>query len=154
MRKRSKYRPRAVLTNPVAYVVESMTPVTQHDNYLLDLKIKNHGAMTALTQGQATIPDMDTLIAMSNIVDALWTLGFGKEFKDVVVAGQAALISVGQRGAPTCRFILRANEMAALNNLMDLHDAQMEVVTVKDIERAIDVVNKTVAAGRVQRIKP
>lgn len=154
MRKRSKYKPRAVLVNPVAYVVESVKPVSQHENYLLDLKIKNHGAMAALTRGQATRADMDLLIAMSNMIEALWTLGFGKDYEAVMIEGQAALIAVGRRGATTGRFILRAEEMAALNLLMELHDAQMEVVTVGDIERGITVIRKRERAGQVQRIKP
>lgn len=152
MRKRSKYRPRAVLVNPVAYVVESIKPVTQHDSYLVDLKIKNHGAMAALTQGQANRADMDTLIAMSNMIEALWTLGFGKEYEAVMCEGQAALIEVGRRGLATNKFILRAAEMTALNTFMDLHDAQMEVVTVGDIERGIDIIRKRERTGRVHRI--
>lgn len=152
MRKRSKYRPRAVLANPVAYVVESVTPVTQHDSYLVDLKIKNHGAMAALARGQATRAEIDMLIAMSNMIEALWTLGFGKEYEAVMCAGQAALIEVGRRGLATNKFILRASEMNALNDLMELHDAQMEVVTVGDIERGIAIIRKRERIGQVHRI--
>lgn len=152
MRKRSKYKPRAVLANPVAWVLEGLTPVTQHDSYLLDLKIKNHGAMAALTRGQATRADMDTLIAMSNMIEALWTLGFGKDYEAEMCAGQAALIAVGRRGMDTNKFILRADEMAALNTMMELHDAQMDVVTIGDIERAIALIRKRERAGQVHRI--
>lgn len=152
MRKRSKYKPRHVLANPVAYVMESITPVAKHDSYLLDLKIKNHGAMVSLTRGQATRADMDILIAMSNMIEALWTMGFGKHCEAVMCDGQAALIAVGRRGLDTGKFILRADEMAALNLMMDLHDAQMDVVTVGDIERAVDVVRKRERAGQVFRI--
>ncbi len=152
MRKRSKYKPRAVLANPVAWVLEGLTPVAHHDSYLIDLKIKNHGAMAALTQGRATRIEIDVLIAMSNVIEALWTLGFGTEYEDVIVAGQAALIEVGRRGLTTGKFILRAAEMTALNELMELHDAQMDVITIRDMDRALAVVNKRVKAGKVQRI--
>jgi hypothetical protein len=64
MRKRSKYRPKGVILNPIAYVMESMTPVAKHESYLIDLKIRNHAAMTMLTQGKATKQDMDDLIAI------------------------------------------------------------------------------------------
>jgi hypothetical protein len=87
MRKRSKYRPKPVLANPVAYVLEGFAPVTSHANYLLDVRIKNHGAMTALTQGRATRADMDILVASLNIVEALYRRGFGADYKDVVHAG-------------------------------------------------------------------
>ena len=53
MRKRSKYRPKPVLANPLGYVIESMTPVAKHDSYLVDLKIKNSEAMYALLHGTA-----------------------------------------------------------------------------------------------------
>lgn len=151
MRKRSKYRPKGVFTNPVAYVMESMTPVAKHDSYLVDLKIKNHGAMTALTTGQAVRADIDTLIAMSNICEALYRMGFGREYDDVVKRGSDALFTVGRRGAETNRFILRADEMNALNDLMDLHDAQMDVITIKHMEQAFRVVE---AEYRARKMRP
>lgn len=141
MRKRSKYRPKGVIMNPIAYVMESMTPVAKHDSYLIDLKIKNHGAMTALTQGQATRKDIDALITMANVCEALFRMGFGTEYKDVVQTGLDSLHAVGVRGAATNKFILRSQEMNDLNGLMELHDAQMDVITVKDMERALKLVD-------------
>lgn len=142
MRKRSKYRPKGVIMNPIAYVMESMTPVAKHDSFLIDLKIKNHSAMATLTQGRAVRADIDMLIAMANICEALYRMGFGTEYTDVVKHGSDALYAVGKRGAETGRFILRAEEMTALNTLMELHDAQMDVITVKDMERAFKIVDE------------
>lgn len=152
MRKRSKYRPREVLVNPMAYILETFRPVAQHDTYLLDLKIKNHNAMAALTQGRATRADIDTLIAMNNIVEALWRMGFGKEYENVLTAGHGALLDIARRGAPTNRFIVRGLEMAALNAMMELHDAQMDIITVGDMERAIALARREFAAKRTTRI--
>lgn len=142
MRKKSSYNPRPVLVNPVAYVLESITPVKKHDSYLLDMKIKNHGAMASLTQGKATRQDIDVLILMANMVEALCLLGFGSEYAGVSKAGSDALHFVGSRGAVTGRFILKAEEMIAMNELMDLHDQQMEIIVVKDIERAGYVISE------------
>ena len=142
MRKRSKYRPRAVLQNPVGYVLESLKPVAQHEQYLVELKIKNHLAMTTLTKGEATRSDIDTLIASVNIVEALYRMGFGKEYADVVHNGLEALRSVGKRGAESGRFILKADEMNALNLVMELHDAQMDLNTIKDMDKAIELVKE------------
>lgn len=77
MRKRSKYKPRPVLQNPLGYVIESLTPAAKHENFLLDLKIKNSEAMVALMKGHAVKADMDALIAMSNVTEALHQMGFG-----------------------------------------------------------------------------
>jgi hypothetical protein len=137
MRKRSKYRPRGVIRNPIAYVMESMTPVAKHDSYLLDLKIKNSEAMVALMRGSATKGDVDILIAMSNIVEALYQLGFGAEYKDVAINGREALLGIVHRAVTTKRFVPTAEQIKALQDLMELHDAQMDVITIKDMERAL-----------------
>jgi hypothetical protein len=142
MRKRSKYRPRQILLNPLGYVLEGMTPVAKHDQYLVELKIKNHMAMSTLTKGLATRDDINVLIATFNIVEALYRLGFGTEYADVVHNGLDALRDVGKRGADTDKFILKSTEMNALNLAMELHDAQMELITIKDMDNAVNIVRK------------
>lgn len=137
MRKRSKYRPKGVRLDTLGYVMESLKPVAYHDSYLLDLKIKNSEAMVALLQGKATKADMDILIAMSNIVEALWHLGFGKEYKEVTVEGRVAILSIVERAVTTKRFVPTGEQIKALQTLMELHDAQMDVITIKDMERAL-----------------
>jgi cytosine/adenosine deaminase-related metal-dependent hydrolase len=153
VKKRSKYRPKGKLINPVAYVLESLRPVRHHDSYLMDLKIKNHGSMEALTKGNAGRTEIDLLINMGNTVEALYRLGFGEDYGDVVDQGLDALHEVGRRGVQTGRFILKAHEMSHLNLLMELHDAQMEVITVKDMERASDLISKEFDQRKMRRMK-
>jgi len=142
MRKRSKYRPKHVLLNPMGFVLENLSPVRSHTSFMVDLKIKNHAAMDSLTKGSATRHDIDTLIAMGNMTEAFARMGFGKDYGDVVKEGLLALRAVGARGATSGRFILKAAEMTALNEFMELHDAQMEVVTLKDMDAAIALVRE------------
>jgi len=134
---RKAYRPKERLANPLAYVLEGFRPVTEYSDYLADLKIKNHLAMKLLLQGKANKIDMDTLIAMSNIVEALQQMGFGVDYKDVSTEGRYAILSIVWRATEKLRFVPTGPEITALNTLMELHDAQMEVVTVGDIETAI-----------------
>lgn len=150
MKRRKQYKPKHVLVNPLGYVLEGMAPVTGYADFLLDLKIKNHGSMTALTQGQATRNSMDALIALTNIVEALCILGFGKEYQPVMQTGQDALREILARGKKLNRFVVRAEEMTALNELMELHDAQMDVITVRDMDNAITLVNKTLRAKKAK----
>ena len=142
MRKRSKYRPKHVLSNPLGYVLESISPVASHASFMLDLKIKNHGALETLTKGKAKHTDIDTLISMVNMTEAFARLGFGKDYSDVVRDGLQALRDVGKRGAASGSFVLKAHEMNALNSAMELHDAQMDVVTLKDMDKAIALVQE------------
>ena len=109
---------------------------------MLDLKIKNHGAMETLTKGLASRTDIDTLISMVNMTEAFARLGFGNDYSDVVRDGLQSLRDVGKRGATSGSFVLKAHEMNALNTAMELHDAQMEVVTLKDMDKAIALVQE------------
>jgi len=152
MRKRSKYRPRGVLLNTMGYVMESFTPIAKLEKYFMDLKIKNHMALTNLTKGVAMRDDIDTLIQSVNIVEALYRLGFGREYLTEVRAGLDALYAVGVRGATSGRFILRSEEMNALNVIMELHDAQLEVITLKDMENAIKLVTEELRQRKMRPI--
>ena len=153
MKKRSAYRPRPVLANPLAYVLEGVRPVAKHDSYLVDLLLKNHSAMETLLKGEATKKHMDTLIACHNIVEALYRMGFGRDHSSCVLRGKAALLDLCRRGAQTGRFVCRAPEIQALNDLMELHDAQMQAITVRDMEKAIALARCEIRSGRATLIK-
>jgi hypothetical protein len=137
-----KYKPRLVLLNPMGFVVENMSSVSSHTSFMLDLNIKNHGALTMLTTGKGKQWDIEILIAMVNITEAFARLGFGKDYSDVVSDGIAALRSVGKRGVETGSYVMKSSEMNALNTIMELHDAQMSVVTLKDMDKAIALINE------------
>jgi hypothetical protein len=79
---------------------------------------------------------------MGNITEAFARMGFGADYSDVVKQGLLALRAVGARGAESGRFVLKASEMTALNEFMELHDAQMEVVVLKDMDAAIALVRE------------
>jgi hypothetical protein len=123
--------------NNLIVVGENIRPVASHSTYLLDLQIKNSSAMTALLQGRANKRDVDTLIDMSNIVEALQRKGFGRDYADVAVDGREAILKIVWRAVDKLRFVPTGPEIQALNRLMELHDAQMEAITVKDLEEAI-----------------
>ena len=146
MKKRSKYRPRRVLLDTMAFVQESLTPVALHDNYLLDLKIVNSMAMASLMKGTATKRDMDVLVAMSNIVEALYELGFGRQYQDVATEGRYAILSIVYRAVERLRFVPTGEDIKRLNTLMELQDAQMDAITIADIERAISLAKRRIAA--------
>jgi hypothetical protein len=93
--------------------------------------------MYSLLHGTAVKDDMDKLVAMSNMTEAFWELGFGKEYQNVCVDGRYAILSIVNRATKHGKFTPTGPEITMLNTLMELHDAQMEVVTVKDMERAL-----------------
>ena len=153
MRKRSKYKPKGVILDAMSWVKSGMKPVAETGDAITMLKLRNHSAMAMLTKGEATRQDLDILISCMNITEAYWRMGIGVEYKEIVSAGLAALRSVGKRGLESGRFILKADEMASLNEAMDLHDAQLEVSTVKEMERALEIVMQEIKYKRAVPIK-
>lgn len=151
---RKKYRPRAMIANPIEYVKESLVPVARHESYLIDLKIRNSMAMSTLLRGGATKADMDALIAMSNIVEALCKLGFGKEHSPIAVDGREAILRIVFRAVEKLRFTPTGPEITALNGLMELHDAQMDVITIRDMERALEYAKTQLRNKNVTRLPP
>ncbi len=152
MRKKSKYKPKPVLQNPLGFVLENIAPITAHGNYLVDLQLKNSNAMLNLMQGRATKKDMDMIIAMSNITESLCVLGFGKEYAEVAIDGREAIIAIVMRAVDKLRFTPTGPEIQALNTLLELHDEQMQVITVGDMDRALTLSKKLIRNKQATRL--
>lgn len=152
MKKRSKYKPKPIITDPITYTIASVQMITKYGSHILDVKIKNHSAMTSLLYGTATRQDIDVLINMCNVVEALYRLGFGKEYKSVVFKGLNALYDIGNRGYSTDKFACKLPEIEAMNELMELHDAQMDVITVRDMEKALTMVQQEFKLKNMRKI--
>ena len=152
MKKRSKYRPKGVRVDSVSWVLMGLKPFSSVD-VSTDLRIKNHAAMDTLRKGDATRADIDMLIGVFNITEAYMRLRpeLGADWAEEIQAGQDALHAVGQRGAKSGRFILKANELTAMNLVMEIHDAQLDNTTVKDMEKALDIVQQEY---RTKRMRP
>lgn len=122
-------------------------PLKEHTSMSM-VEIKNHSAMYELIRGQATRKQMDILIAMHNICDALVKQGIGDDYKDCLSRGKKALYDVCCRGATTQKFVCRSEEITTLNDLMELHDAQLNVITVKHMEKAVQIVQAEIKAKK------
>lgn len=154
MRKRSKYRPKGVRLDAMEYVMTSIKPLATLASEVSTLRIKNHGALAAVCQGQATKRDIDALIAALNIAEALVAQGVGTDYAGDIKAGQDALLDMAKRGVERGdRFILRAPELQAINLAIEVHDAQLDAITVRQLERAIDYVHRVVRSGGARAIQ-
>ena len=142
MRKRSKYKPKKNLLDPVTWVLAGLKPMNSIA-VTTDIRIKNHAAMDTLRRGDATRHDIDILIGMFNMTEAYMRLRpeLGSDWSEEIKQGQDALLAVGRRGVESGRFILKASELKAMNLVMELHDAQLDQTNVRDLEQAMDLVD-------------
>jgi hypothetical protein len=155
MRKRSKYRPKAQLPDPLNWVISGLRPVLTATEVMGNVRIKNHLAMRCVVEGTATRKDMDVLIEAFNITEALARVdpALGRDWSQEIKAGQDALLSMCKRGISLGdRFVFTGAELNAANTVMELHDAQLERCTVAQMEKAIGEVVKDIGNKKARAV--
>jgi hypothetical protein len=154
MRKRSKYKPKGVRLDATTYVLNGFRLVSTTGSAALDLKIKNHSALEALRTGQAKRYDLDSIISTLNVSEALSRLGIGHEYTDEIREGQDALLELSRRGINReDRFVAKASELTAINYVMELHDAQLDITTIAQLEKALDIVTNEIKSRKARVIE-
>ena len=150
MKKRSKYRPKPVLLDPVGYVVTGLKPVSVAREEMTLLGVKNEGAIKAIQSGQATRADASFLVNAFNVAMALAQMGQGSDWIPEIREAQEALKAAGARP----KFLFTGPELVAVNTAIIVHDRQMEdpKTTVQMLERAVAGLKKVEALGGAIRI--
>lgn len=153
MKKRSRYRPRPVLQNPLEFVLSGLKPVRDLPGVYLEVQIKNRQALEQLRKGDAAKQDIDMLIGAFNITEALAILGLGEDWLQEINEAQTALWELARKGVErNMRFVMTAKQWEALKLVMDLHEEQLAQATVYDIEKAHDFVRKVVSQGKARAV--
>jgi hypothetical protein len=151
MRKRSKYKPKGVRLDTMTWVQAGLKKVDEISAGTT-LKIRNHDAMNNLRLGQASRREIDALIDAMNVAEALANRGIGGDWKPEIREAQDAMLALARRGvANDMRFIAKGEELKALNLCMEVHDAQLEAVTVKQLETAMGDVMESL---RLKKMRP
>jgi hypothetical protein len=148
MKKRSRYRPKGVIPDPLSFTVTSSKLLKEeYPQYVLELKIKNHAAMLALTQGKATLSDLNDLIQMYNAMDGFRVTGITGIEHELNEAGKS-LSAIAARD----KKLATGPEIRAINTLLDYHDELFEHITVRQLHMAVNSVVKAIKSGNVRRI--
>lgn len=142
-----------ILRDPMGWLVETLTPMTQQDggNYVLMWKVRVHGAMQLILQGKARKNEVNDIVAAWNITSALCNIHHKPD--PSIITSKEAIKSLCERSNAMGRVVAKANEINALNELVDLHDAWIESITVGQMEEALAWCRKHEHAGDVLRGK-
>jgi len=153
MKKRSKYKPRKIFSDPVAWVINGFKPVSDTGE-AVSLKIKNHQALLEITQGNGNRQSVDILIAAMNMAEALYIVNpdLGKEYAAEIKAAQDAIYHMARRGVEKGKFLFTGLEMQAMNIGMDVHDAQLDTCTIGELESGIKFVYEAIKHRRARQI--
>jgi len=149
MRKKSKYKPKGVRLDTMNWVVTGMTKVSAKESAYVTMHLKNMSALDSLAKGTANKKEMDICIGVINVAEALCELGVGSEYHQIVLNASSALYDVCKRSFDiNDRFICRGSELSAIKLGYEVHDAQMEATTIGMLDKALDVIDKTIRAQK------
>jgi hypothetical protein len=141
MRKRSKYKPKGVRLDNMAWVQSGLKKVIEVEDHGTTLMIKNHAALDEILFGRGTREHVDILIAAANITEALaQDKDLGQDWQDEIRAAQDAILAMAQRGWKGGSFVFTGIEMQSVKTLMALHDEQLQNCTVQRMEQALAMV--------------
>jgi hypothetical protein len=94
------------------------------------------------------------VIAALNVAEGLAMLGLGTDWRPEINAAQEAVYHMGKRGLKQGdKFLFTGPEMQAVNLGMDVHDAQLDECTVKQLEEALNIVEREIRLKRAKMIK-
>jgi hypothetical protein len=154
MRKRSKYKPRPVRTDNLNWILAGMKKVGTLPTAGTALKLKNHEALDSILKGQGTKEHVDVLINAVNMAEAMVRIrdDLGADWKTEIRAAQDAIYTMAKRGVERGSFAFTGPEMTALKLVMDVHDAQLDDCTVREMERALEIAAEEVRLKKCRAI--
>lgn len=145
MSKRKAYKPKRVITNPLNFLFSGLKRINPDE--LTELRIKNHKAIVDVTTGQSDRETWNKITGCVNISLILTEYGLGRDYHDDLIAGRDALIAMGRRYLKHDRFGFTGDELKTINQMMEIHDAQLEIARVIDIERAVAEIDRRLRHG-------
>lgn len=153
MKKKSKYKPRGIRYDNMSWIIAGMKKVGTLPTAGVALKLKNHAALDSLLLGQGTRAHIDVMIAAVNVCEALVRVrdGLGRDWATEIKAAQDAIFTMGKRGVEKGSFVFTGPEMTAVRVVVDLHDAQLDDCTVREMEQALFIVDEEI---RLKKARP
>lgn len=154
MRKRSSYRPRQQLVNPVQWVLSGFQPMRENAE-AIGLKIKNHNAMLEMTQGHGDRQAFDLLAAAMNMAEGLATVNpdkLGGHLEAEIREAQDALHSMGKRSLSKGVFRFTGPELQAVNLGMEIHDQQLDTCNIQELDQGVQLVYKAIRDRKARLI--
>lgn len=137
MRKKSKYKPKVVRNDNLSWVINGLRPVTDATDTVMVVHTANHGSLERIVQGKGTKEDVKTLSNAFITARSLANFKVGQDWAQELEEAGEALISMGERGARTGRYVFTGPELNAVNLGMTIHDLQFGNCTIATLEKAI-----------------
>lgn len=140
MRKKSKYKPKPIRVDTLAYVKSGMLKVSQVPNAGVNLLLRNHESFDEILKGEPTKAHVDDLVQSLNITEILARdFKIGHDWLPEIFDAQDALYRMAQRGISGKSFRFTGEEIKLIQVALAIHDEQLKVCDVRTMEKALDM---------------
>ncbi len=156
-----KYRPRgknpmaamqAIYNNQVAQAVNAAGKSLLTDDAKWQIAVGMSSALTLMKDGKGEEGDCATLTFGVNIAYVLCTMGFGAEYLDDISSAMDAVFRCRVRGENQGVWTLDLDAVRAIDQALTICEAQLEIVTADEINKAIDTIYERMANDVVFKI--
>lgn len=132
---KKKYRPKGIIRNPIAYVIEGINPPSPEK--ATQVQVSYHWSMTNLTKGTGTIRDWQAISNSLNLTMVLAEMGWGENYIGQIREAMYALAAMRDRYKAGKPLRFTGPELQEINDALALHDEQVRMCPVKVFEKAI-----------------
>jgi len=154
MKKKSRYKPKGLRYDNMAWLMQGMLPVAKVPAAGINLQLRNYESFDEVMRGSPTKQHVDDLVGMVNMTEVLAFMNIGADWLDEILAGQDAIFNMAQRGISGQSFRFTGLEAEAIRLVLTIHDEQLKVATVAQVEKAIDHMAEYYKHKRGRRIIP
>lgn len=134
MRKRPR-QARPVLTNPIAFVMQGLKVADKGTTDTITIRMNL--AYGALRTGSLAKADWDAMADSLNHAQTLALhVGVGKEYAADILRARGVWLELGDRLVRDGRVTARADELNAMRDFVEIHEAQLRNATGFEIEKA------------------
>jgi len=135
VRKRSKYRPKPIITDPLNWVLNGFK--TLEETELTRLGVMHHQALHAMTHGTGVWEDWNTICHMTNLAVALSQMVFGNAYLDDLKEAMVAHARCGRRHLDGKSLAYTGPELQAINTAAEIITEQLRLATRAELEEAV-----------------
>jgi len=147
---KKKYQPRSVIKDPLAFVLRGSKPAPESAQ--IKLKISYHMAMLRMTQGTGVYQDWQELANVLNLAVTLCEMGYGQDLIGEIVDSQGAMVMLRDQLKSTGKMTMRSEDMKAINNALAIHDEQIALTPIREMDIAIRSVGDQLAKGNFVKV--
>lgn len=145
MSKRKKYKPKPVNAVAVFKAIQGVQPISSDDKlYLFKQGI---AAINRMQFGGATTSDFTVLCDALNVSTYLAVKGIQGQCLDELAIAKNAMQDAKQRYIKTNRLGFSAQELQAVKVALNIHNAQLELITYKEFTEAFEEQEKRLMRG-------